>query len=136
MDRFRDVHDRPFTGLVGDLWRDSANLIRGEAALAKAELLDKVSSIGSSLAWLVVGGVVLIASLIFLLFTLMTVLALVLPEDVAPWLAPLIVGAATLPLGLFLVLRGLRYLSPDHLNPTQSARSMRKDVNLLKEHMP
>ena len=136
MDRFQDVHDRPLTALVADLWRDSASLVRGEAALAKAEFQDKVSRIGTGIAWLAAGGVVLVASLIFLLLTLMTVLAMILPEDIAPWLAPLLVGAVTLAVGLLLITHGRRSLSADQLNPTQSARSVRKDVDLVKEHMP
>lgn len=135
MEEFRSERHRPIPGLVADLWRDAASLIRGEAALAKAELSEKAARASAGLVWLASGAAVLLAGFIFLLFTAMTLLALVLPEEHAPWLAPLVVGIATLPLGLLLLARGRRSLSPDSLTPTQSARSMRKDVDVLKEHM-
>lgn len=126
---------RPLTGLVGDLWRDAASLIRGEAALAKAELSEKAARAGMGLAWLAAGAAVLVAGAFFLLFTAMALLATVLPEEYAPWLAPLLIGVATVPVGLLLLARGRRSLAPGHLKPTQSARSVRKDVDVLKEHM-
>lgn len=135
MDEPRSERHRPITGLVADLWRDAASLIRGEAALAKAELSEKAARASAGLVWLAAGAAVLLAGAFFLLFTAMTLLALVLPEEHAPWLAPLIVGFATVPIGLLLLARGRRSLAPDRLKPTQSARSVRKDVDVLKEHM-
>src|SRR5262245_3637306 len=126
---------RPITGLIAELWRDSAQLVRGEAALAKAEFTEKATQIGTGVAWIGAGAVVLLAGLVFLLIAAMTGLAMALPEDYAPWLAPLLIGAVTVAIGAFLVARGKRELSPAQLKPTQSPRSVRKDVEILKEHI-
>jgi hypothetical protein len=127
---------RSLTGLVADLWRESADLIRAEAALAKAEISDKASRVGSGLVWLVVGGAVLFAGLVLVLVAGVAGLAYFLPEDHAAWLAPLIAGAVVLPLGLALLARGTKIVTSTQLKPAQTLRSVRKDVEVLKEHMP
>lgn len=126
---------RPLPGLVADLWRESAELVREEAALAKAELTQKATRLGLGMVWLALGGAVLLAGMLFLLVAGVAGLAMVLPEDHAAWLAPLIVGLAVAPVGLLLMLHGRSSLTPENLKPTQSARSVRKDVQVLKEHM-
>lgn len=136
MENKRAQDREPITTLVADLWRDSAQLIRGEAALAKAELSEKAGQVGVGIAWSAAGAVVILAGLVFLLFSAMTALAMVLPEDLAPWLAPLIIAAIALTAGAWLLGRARRALSPGQLTPTQFPRSVRKDVDTLKEHMP
>ncbi|HEX7810592.1 MAG TPA: phage holin family protein, partial [Burkholderiales bacterium] len=127
---------RSLTGLVADLWRESADLIRAEAALAKAEISDKASRFGSGLVWLVLGGAVLFAGLVLVLVAGVAGLAHFLPEEHAAWLAPLIAGAVVLPLGLALLARGTKIVTSTPLKPAQTLRSVRKDVEVLKEHMP
>jgi len=135
MDSYPPSRQTPFSGLVADLWRESADLVREEAALAKAELTEKGTQLGIGMVWLAVGGAVLLAGMIFLLVAGVAALAMVLPEDHAAWMAPLIVGIFIAPIGMLLIARGRRNLAPANLKPTQSARSVRKDVEVLKEHM-
>lgn len=52
---------RTLARLFSDLWRESATLIRNEAELAKAEISEKVSAVGTGIASLAVGGAVLFA---------------------------------------------------------------------------
>ena len=126
---------RSVSGLVADLWRESIELIREEAALAKAEVSDKVSHLGAGMVWLAAGAAVLFAGLALVLVAAVAGLAQLLPEELGAWLAPLIAGAVVVPLGLLLLERGRKIMTSTHLNPAHSMRSLRKDVGVLKEHI-
>jgi hypothetical protein len=126
---------RPLAGLVSDLWRESATLIREEAALAKAELSEKVASAGTGFASLAVGGAIVFAGFVLLLFAAVAALALALPEEHASWLAPLIVGIAVAIGGALIVSIGVRKLRAANLVPERSPRSVRLDANVVKEHL-
>lgn len=125
---------RSVSGLVADLWRESIELIREEAALAKAEVSDKVSHLGAGMVWLAIGAAVLFAGLVLVLVAAVAGLAQLLPEDDAAWLAPLVAGAVVVPVGLLLLARGRKIVTSTHLNPAHSMRSLRKDVEVFKEH--
>ena len=138
MQRMNDLYDnghRSLSGLVTDLWRESATLVRDEAELAKTELAEKGMRALTGLVWVAAGGAVLLVGALFLLATIVAVLAMLLPEEAAPWLAPLIVGVALIPIGVALLAKGRVNLSPSNIKPEQSVRSMRKDVQVLKEHV-
>lgn len=126
---------RPLSGLVKDLWRESMELIREEAALAKAEVSDKASHMGGGMVWLAVGSAFLFAGLVMVLFAAVAGLAMVLPEDHAAWLAPLIAGFLVLPIGLAILVNGRRIVTDTNLKPSHLMRSVRKDVEVIKEHM-
>jgi hypothetical protein len=126
---------RPLAGLVSDLWRESATLIREEAALAKAEFSEKVASAGAGIASLAVGGAIVFAGFLLLLFAAVAALALALPEEHASWLAPLIIGIAVAIAGALVVSIGVRKLHAANLVPERSPRSVRLDANIVKEHL-
>ena len=130
----RERH-RPLTGLVADLWRESADLVRAEVALAKAELTEKGTQFGMGVAWLAAGGAVLLAGAICLLVAVIAALAMALPEDHAAWMSPLIVGIVVVLAGVLLIAKGRKNLAPLDLKPTQTVKSVREDVKVLKEHM-
>lgn len=140
MDRFdhyaaeRPVR-RPLAGLVSDLWRESASLIREEAALAKAELSEKVAGAGAGIASMTIGGAIVFAGFLLLLFAAVAALALILPEQHAAWLAPLIVGMAVAVAGALVVSIGLSKLRAANLVPERSPRSVRLDADIVKEHL-
>jgi putative superfamily III holin-X len=140
MDRFNHQASvrparRPLAGLVSDLWRESATLIREEAALAKAELSEKVASAGAGIASLAIGGAIVFSGFLLLLFAAVAALALALPEEHASWLAPLIVGSAVAIVGALVVSVGVRKLHAANLVPERSPRSVRLDANVVKEHL-
>lgn len=126
---------RSLTGLVTDLWRESMELIREEAALAKAEVSDKALHMGGGMVWLAIGSAILFAGLVLVLLAAVAGLAMVLPEDHAAWLAPLIAGAVILPVGLALLAHGRNIVTKPNFKPSQSLRSVRKDVEIIKEHI-
>lgn len=126
---------RTLAGLVSDLWRESATLIREEAALAKAELSEKVVSAGAGIASLAIGGAIVFAGFLLLLLAAVAALALVLPEAYASWLAPLIIGIAVAIGGALVLSIGVRKLRAANFVPERSARSVRLDANIVKEHL-
>jgi hypothetical protein len=126
---------RSLVGLFSDLWRESATLIRTEAELAKAEISEKVSAVGGGMGALAIGGAVLFAGFLLVLFAVVAGLGQILPPEQAPWLAPLIVGAAVLLVGWILLATGRDKLKTENLKPSRIARSVRQDAELLKEHI-
>jgi len=126
---------RPLVGLVSDLWRESASLLRDEAALAKAELSEKVSQVSGGIAALAAAGAVLFAGFLLVLFAVVGLVALALPEEYAPWLSPLIVGLVVLAIGWFFLSAGRKKLQAEKLKPSHSMRSVRRDAQVIKEHI-
>lgn len=125
---------RSLTGLFSDLWRETTALLRDEAELAKAEISEKLSQAGAGMTSLAVGGAVAFAGFLLLLIAASNALAQALSPDVAAWLAPLIVGAVVLMIGLIALVKGRKYLKSSNLRPTRSAHSLRSDGQLAKEH--
>lgn len=103
--------------------------------MSKAEVSDKVSHLGAGMVWLAIGAAVLFAGLVLVLVAVVAGLAQLLQEELVAWLAPLIAGAVVVPLGLLLLARGRKIVTSTHLNPAHSMRSLRKDVEVLKEHI-
>ena len=126
---------RSLVRLFSDLWRESATLIRNEAELAKAEIAEKVSALGTGMVSLAIGGAVLFAGFLLVLFAIVSGLAQVLPAQQAPWLAPLIVGAMVLFVGWLLLASGRDKLKTESLKPSRIARSVRRDAEVVKEHI-
>jgi hypothetical protein len=132
---YNEYRRRPLAGLISDLWRDSATLLRDEAELAKAEISEKVSQLSTGIGSLAIGGAVLFAGFLLVLFAIVGLLAQVLPEEQAPWLAPLLVGAAVLFAGWMLLSAGRHKLTAGNLTPSRTVRSVQLDAELVKEHI-
>ena len=136
-DRYADRRParRPLVGLISDLWRESASLIHEEAALAKAELSEKVASAGAGIASLVIGGAICFAGFLLLLGAAVAGLALALPEQYSAWLSPLIVGCVVSLAGVVALAAGSRKLRAGDFIPARSTRSVRLDAEVVKEHL-
>src|SRR5437870_2420011 len=59
---------RSLIALFSDLWRETSTLVHEEAELAKAELSEKVSQVGTGAVELAVGALVAFAGFIVVLF--------------------------------------------------------------------
>ena len=128
-----DKSEKSLPSLFSDLARETVDLVRQEMALARAEISEKISSAERALVALVVGAVIILAGLLLLLQAVVNGLAMVLPEETAPWLAPLIVGAVVAVIG-YLMLRGARTrLQPDNLMPHRTVNSLRRDAAVAQE---
>jgi hypothetical protein len=130
----RPPESRSLIALFSDLWRETSTLVHKEAELAKAELSEKVTQVGSGMAELAIGGLIVFAGFIVLLLALSNGLMHILPEEQADWLAPLIVGAVVMVFGFMAVLRGRSNLRPESLAPELTMKSMRRDAHMMKEH--
>jgi hypothetical protein len=126
---------RPLIGLFSDLWRETSTLVRNEAELAKAEISEKISQIGTGVAAIAVGGGIIFAGFLVLLFAAVGALELMLQTEHAVWLAPLIVGLVVMILGFVALAKGRSELKAENLKPERTMESLRQDARLAKEHM-
>ena len=125
---------RSLIALFSDLWRETSMLVHQEAELAKVEIAEKVSDMGKGIAAIAVGGAIIFAGFIVLLFAASNGLALLLPPEHADWLAPLIVGLAVIVLGFIALGMGKHELSSKNLKPSRTLDSLRRDTEMVKEH--
>ncbi|MEO7242405.1 MAG: phage holin family protein [Variovorax sp.] len=125
----------PMSGLFSTLWRQIASLVQDEAALAKAEVSEKLTQAAVAAGSIAVGGAVLFAGFIVLLLAAVNALAPLLPPDIANWLAPAIVGLIVIVIGFFLVIGGVKAFRAKNLVPTRTMDSLRRDKEMVKEHV-
>lgn len=126
---------RSLIALFSDLWRETSALVHNEAELAKAEMSEKVSQVGTGVAAIAIGGAIVFAGFIVLLLAAVNGLALMLPPEHAGWLAPLIVGLAVIVLGFIALGTGRHELKATNLKPARTMDSLRRDGELVKEHV-
>lgn len=127
--------NRSLIALFSDLFRETSTLVHQEAELAKAEISEKFSDLGKGIAAIAIGGAIVFAGFIVLLFAASNGLALMLPPEHADWLAPLIVGLSVIVLGFIALAMGKHELSSTHLKPSRTMDSLRRDTELVKEHV-
>ena len=117
--------------LAGGLAGDVQDLVRGELALARAELDHKVHGLLSGGVSLLGGALVAFAGLVVLLEGGAAVLAMWLPT----WAALLIVGLVIVLVGGLIARAGLARLSLKNLTPERTAANLKQDGRTLKEHL-
>ena len=126
---------RSLVGLFSDLWRETATLVRDEAELAKAEISEKVTQVQTAAVELAAGALVLYAGFLVLLAAAAMGLAQVLPEELAPWLAPLIIGVVVSAAGVILLMIGRNKVKAQSLAPERTLHSLRRDAEFAREHV-
>ena len=115
--------------LFSDLVTQFTTLLRKEGQLARAEIEEKVSDVGSALAMIVVGAVLLIPALVILLES--AVAALEEAGLQAPW-AALAVGGLVLLIGLILLLVGTNRLKAERLLPNRTIQQLQRNASVAK----
>jgi hypothetical protein len=124
--------ERTISQLFGDSLSELAKLIQNEVDLARAELRDKATLMGSAFGLLAAGAVLLIPALVLVLYA------------IAAWLimlglsAPLAYLASGLGAGIVaagLIWTGIGRLSGDALKPSATIGEIERDKNLAKELM-
>jgi uncharacterized integral membrane protein len=73
--------------------------------------------------------------LIILLLAATHGLALALPPEHSPWLAPLIVAILAMVIGYAIFAAGRKKLKAHNLTPSRSLDSLRRDGRIVKEHV-
>jgi hypothetical protein len=127
-----DADPRPTGSLLSDAVNQLTRLLRGEVALAKAEVAQNLRSAGLGIG-LLVGAVVLI---LVALNVLAAALVAALAETGlgAGWSA-LIVGVVILVVAAILAMRGLNSLKPENLAPSRTVRNVQADAQTIKENV-
>lgn len=120
------------TSLLGDLVRVSSTLFRQEAALARAEIGEKLATAGSSLSGLAIGLVLLQLGL----GCLLAAAAVALAQEIGWWQALASIGAAVLLLSAAMVLVALSHLRMRHLAPSRTLASLRRVGGLAGREEP
>lgn len=124
--------ERSIGELMGDLARESSDLIQKEIELARLETTEKIGELKTGIASVAVGGVIVFAGLLILLQAAALALDLVLHQ---PWMSFAAVGGATLVIGLVALLAGRKRVSSETLTPERSAASLRKDQRTIARHV-
>lgn len=122
--------NRPLSNLVGDVFREGAALVRGEALLARTEVSEKLGRAVAGLTMLILGAVFLIGALNVLLAAAVTGLA---DAGMEPWLASLIVTVGAGLIGVILLRVGINRMKGPSLLPERTADQLRKDATLVRE---
>jgi len=115
--------------LVGTLARDTQTLVRQEMALAKTEINASVSALISNVIKVAVGGFLMYAGMLVLLFA---AVAGVHQADFSWWASALIVGGATLLVGILLFLWAKSGLNDAKLMPTETVETLKEDRDWAK----
>lgn len=126
-----DADPRPTGTLLSDAVNQLTRLVRGEVALAKAEVAQNVKSAGLGIGLLAGALVLALVALNVLAAALVAALA----ELIGPGWAALVVGLVILAVAGILVMRGLNALKPENLAPTRTVRNVQADAQTIKENV-
>lgn len=132
---FAEGHNGAQEPGIGELFTDLANqtrtLVIQEAALAKAELSQKMSQATQGATYVAIGGAIAYAGFLALVGAAIFGLALVMPA----WLSALIVGVVVAIVGYILVRMGLNDLKPKDLKPEQTLQSVKETQEWAKRQI-
>ncbi|HWT71779.1 MAG TPA: phage holin family protein [Oxalicibacterium sp.] len=127
-----DKTDKSLGTLFSDLTRETLDLVRQEIALGRAEMSEKISAAQTGITSMAIGGAVAAAGLLIVLLAIVNLLAMYLPPDLAPWLAPLIVGVVVALIGYGMLKAGSSKLKSDNLVPHRTVDSLMRDKRVVK----
>jgi hypothetical protein len=122
--------ERSLGELFGDLAREVSTLVRQEAELAKAELGQKVSRVGTHVASLAAGSAVAYAGLLAIVAAIIGMLA---EAGLDWWVSALIVGVIVGAIGGFLVMKGINALKSEDFTPRQTIESLKEDAQWARK---
>jgi membrane protein len=124
--------ERSLGELLGDLSRETRDLVQKEIQLAKTEISEKVTHVARHGALLAGGAALAYAGLLMVVGTLtLGLVAAGLPA----WAAALIVTVVTLAAALVLVQTGLGGLKRTNVAPSRTMESLRDTADVLKERV-
>lgn len=124
--------DRSLADLFGELARETGTLVRQEVELAVSEVTGKGARVGKAVAALAVGAAVALVGLL----ALVAALILAIGElGLDWWLSALLVGLVFAGVGYLLINRAQATLKQTDLMPQETVRSLRQDVELVKEQV-
>jgi hypothetical protein len=123
---------RGIGALLRDLAEGSADLVRGEARLAKMELTGAATAAGRGTAFVAVGGVLLLlGTLAFFTGIVLLIGDQWLPKDLY-WVSALLFAIITGGAAAWFAMRGRGALSPSALAPHETVATLKEDKEWLK----
>lgn len=117
--------------LLGELLKDLQQLVRGEIALAKAEIREDVGQAGRGVASMAIAAVFGLTGFIFLMLGATYVLHLWMRM----WLAAAIVGVVLIVIAAILAMNAKTKLSAANLKPEQTIESMKENQEWAKQQI-
>ena len=133
------AEERSLGQILRELRDESSQLLRKEVQLAKVEMSEKASRVGTNLGELAVGGGVAFAGALALLaavvFGLTSLLSQLMSPGVAVWLAPLIVGTVLAVIGYGMIKKAVAALKQERMAPTQTTESLKENKEWLKSRI-
>lgn len=126
--------------LLKDLTAETTTLLKQEVDLAKTEMGEKASRVGTNVGSVAVGGAILFAGALALLFAAVNALAEILdrlgvPVTVSPWLSPLLLGVGLALVGYSFVKKALATLKQESVTPRRTTQSLQENKEWLKSKM-
>lgn len=132
----RERDERSLGQILKDLSNETSTLLRQEVELAKTEMSEKASRVGTNLGSLAVGGAVTFLGALALITAVISGLTSLLDQfmdlSIAVWLAPLLVGIALAAIGYGLVKKALDTLKRESLTPRKTTESLQENKEWLK----
>jgi xanthine/uracil permease len=127
--------DRSLAQLFRDLSTDMVTLLRHEIDLAKAEVSEKTSELGTMARSIGIGAGLAVGGALALLAALILGLTSLLSKGMSPWIAmwlgPLIVGLVLVGIGYAMVRSALN-TNRQSLVPEKTAESLQENKEWLK----
>ena len=131
--------DRSLGQILRDLRDETSQLLRQEVDLAKTEMSEKMSRLGSNVGSVATGGAVLFAGALVLLAALtlglIALFSQFMDRDVAMWLAPLLVGGVLAAIGYGMVKKALQALKQEGIAPQRTTQSLKENKEWLTAKM-
>jgi len=131
--------DRSLGQILRDLRDETSQLLRQEVDLAKTEMSEKISNLGSNLGSVATGGAVLFAGALVLLAALtlglIALFSQFMDRDMAMWLAPLLVGGVLAGVGYGMVKKALQALKQEGIAPRRTTQSLKENKEWLTAKM-
>jgi uncharacterized membrane protein YqjE len=129
--------ERSLGQILKDLSSETTTLLRQEVDLAKTEMSEKVSRVGTNLAAVGVGGAVALlgamALVAALIMGLVSLFDNFMSPEVAVWVAPLLVGAVLAGIGYSMIKKAMATLKQESLTPQKTTQSLQENKEWLKE---
>jgi hypothetical protein len=126
---YADHSRRSVPELFGSVFRQLAELMRTEGMLARTEMSEKMSHMGTGIGFLVGGAVLAMPALVILLES---AVAALVENGWAPYWAALLVGGLSLLLGLMLLSMGANWLRAGNLMPDRTLQQLQYDANAAR----
>jgi len=123
------AEERSVSDVVQDILRNLQEMVRSEIRLAKVEVRGEVKRAASSGAWLAAGGVAAAGAWIFLMWTVVYALSIIMPM----WAATLIVALVMAGAAWVLIVSGLRRAARINPIPERTVESIKENLEWMKQ---